>query len=145
MRAYDPKKAAQYHDEIHTHVPSEPALRVKALESLLVEKGLVDPGAIDAWVEIYRDQVGPNLALGSSHVPGPMPPTRTGCSSKEAPPLRNWASKDGPSDISMSLRTQTRSTTSSFAPCALAIPSPSESFRCRQPEPSHGRHPRRRR
>ena len=42
MRAYDPKKAAQHHDEIHAHVPSEPALRVKALESLLVEKGLVD-------------------------------------------------------------------------------------------------------
>jgi hypothetical protein len=42
MRAYDPKKAAQYHDEIHAHVPSESALRVKALESLLVEKGLVD-------------------------------------------------------------------------------------------------------
>ena len=61
MRAYDPKKAAQHHDEIHAHVPSEPALRVKALESLLVEKGLVNSGAIDAWIEIYRDQVGPKL------------------------------------------------------------------------------------
>src|SRR6516162_4776092 len=61
MRAYDPKKAAQRHHEIHAHVPSEPALRVKALESLLVEKGLVDSGAIDAWIEIYRDQVGPKL------------------------------------------------------------------------------------
>ncbi len=61
MRAYDPKKAAQHHDEIHAHVPSEPALRAKALESLLVEKGLVDSGAIDAWIEIYHDQVGPKL------------------------------------------------------------------------------------
>jgi hypothetical protein len=61
MRAYDPKKAAQHHHEIHAHVPSEPALRVKALESLLVEEGLVDSGAIDAWIEIYRDQVGPKL------------------------------------------------------------------------------------
>ena len=61
MRAYDPKKAAQHHHEIQAHVPSEPALRVKALESLLVEKGLVDSGAIDAWIEIYRDQVGPKL------------------------------------------------------------------------------------
>ena len=61
MTAYDPKKAAEYHDEIHTHVPSESALRVKALESLLVEKGLVDSGAIDAWLEIYRDQVGPKV------------------------------------------------------------------------------------
>jgi nitrile hydratase subunit alpha len=61
MRAYDPNKAAQLHEEIHAHVPSEPALRVKALESLLVEKGLVDSGAIDAWLEIYRDRVGPKL------------------------------------------------------------------------------------
>ena len=62
MRAYDPKKAAQHHDEIHAHVPSEPALRVKALESLLVEKGLVDSGAIDAWIgDHHRDQVGPKL------------------------------------------------------------------------------------
>jgi hypothetical protein len=36
MRAYDLQKAAQYHDEIHAHVPSESALKVKALESLLV-------------------------------------------------------------------------------------------------------------
>jgi nitrile hydratase subunit alpha len=61
MTAYDPHRAAEDHDEIHAHVPSEPALRVKALESLLVEKGLVDSGAIDAWIEIYRDQVGPKL------------------------------------------------------------------------------------
>jgi hypothetical protein len=61
MRAYDPNKAAQLHEEIHAHVPSEPALRVKALESLLVEKGLVNSGAIDAWLEIYRDHVGPKL------------------------------------------------------------------------------------
>jgi nitrile hydratase subunit alpha len=31
------------HDHIHQAVPSDVALRVKALESLLVEKGLVDP------------------------------------------------------------------------------------------------------
>lgn len=61
MRAYDPNEAAQLHEEIHAHVPSEPALRVKALESLMVEKGLVDPGAIDAWLEVFRDQVGPKL------------------------------------------------------------------------------------
>ncbi len=43
----------------HTDVPSDPALRVKALESLLVEKGLVDPAAVDALVDIYENQVGP--------------------------------------------------------------------------------------
>jgi nitrile hydratase subunit alpha len=35
------------------------ALRVKALESLLVEKGLVDPAALDALIDTYQNQVGP--------------------------------------------------------------------------------------
>jgi nitrile hydratase len=43
----------------HTDAPSDPALRVKALESLLVEKGLVDPAAVDALIDIYENQVGP--------------------------------------------------------------------------------------
>ena len=58
MAEYDPDHAAEHHHEIHSHVPSEPALRVKALESLLVEKGLVDSSAVDAWIELYRDEVG---------------------------------------------------------------------------------------
>jgi nitrile hydratase len=49
------------HDHHHDHqaVPSDPTLRVKALESLLVEKGLVDPAALDAIVETYENKVGP--------------------------------------------------------------------------------------
>jgi nitrile hydratase len=47
------------HAHDHTEVPSEPALRVKALESLLVEKGLVDPAALDVLVETYEHRVGP--------------------------------------------------------------------------------------
>ena len=39
----------QAHQHEHQAVPSDPALRVKALESLLVEKGLVDRAALDAW------------------------------------------------------------------------------------------------
>lgn len=35
------------------------ALRVKALESLLVEKGLVDPAALDAIVDHFEHRVGP--------------------------------------------------------------------------------------
>lgn len=61
MTDYDPSKAAEFHELIHSHVPSEPALRVKALESLLVEKGLIDPAALDAWIELYRDEVGPKI------------------------------------------------------------------------------------
>jgi nitrile hydratase subunit alpha len=49
------------HAEEHPHqeVPSDLALRVKSLESLLVEKGLVDRAAIDAMVDVYENKVGP--------------------------------------------------------------------------------------
>jgi nitrile hydratase subunit alpha len=46
-------------DHSHQAVPSEVALRVKSLESLLVEKGLVDPAALDALVDIFQHKVGP--------------------------------------------------------------------------------------
>lgn len=42
----------------HAHLP-DTALRVKALESLLVEKGLVDPAALDALIDTYEHKVGP--------------------------------------------------------------------------------------
>ena len=38
---------------------SEAAIRVKALESLLAEKGLIDPKALDALVDTYEHQIGP--------------------------------------------------------------------------------------
>jgi nitrile hydratase subunit alpha len=47
------------HDETHNAIPSDLALRVTALESLLVEKGLVDPAALDALVETYEHKIGP--------------------------------------------------------------------------------------
>ena len=40
-------------------VPSDIALRVKALESLLVEKGMVNPADIDATIDLYEHKVGP--------------------------------------------------------------------------------------
>lgn len=50
------------HDHDHDHdgsALSEVALRVRALESLLVEKGYVDPAALDALIETYETKVGP--------------------------------------------------------------------------------------
>lgn len=38
---------------------SDPALRVKALESILAEKGLIDPKALDALVDTYEHKIGP--------------------------------------------------------------------------------------
>jgi nitrile hydratase len=54
--------AHDHNDHDHDHgqePPSDMALRVKALESLLVEKGLVDPAALDAIVDHYEHKVGP--------------------------------------------------------------------------------------
>jgi nitrile hydratase len=57
--------ATHDHDHHHHHdgegqdPPSEMTLRVKALESLLVEKGLVDPAALDAIIDTYEHKVGP--------------------------------------------------------------------------------------
>jgi nitrile hydratase subunit alpha len=50
---------AHQHEHEHQAVPSDPALRVKALESLLVEKGLVDRAALDALVDTYEHKIGP--------------------------------------------------------------------------------------
>ena len=47
------------HDHDHTDPPSDLELRVKALESLLVEKGLVDPAALDILIDTYEHKVGP--------------------------------------------------------------------------------------
>lgn len=59
MASYDRDKIGKLHRELHAHLPPDPALRVKALESLAVEKGLVAPETIDTWIEMYRDKVGP--------------------------------------------------------------------------------------
>jgi nitrile hydratase len=45
----------------HHRLESEIALRVKAIESLLIEKGIVDPEALDAIIETYEHKVGPHI------------------------------------------------------------------------------------
>ncbi len=45
----------------HNEPESGPALRVKAIESLLIEKGVVDPAALDAIVDHYEHKVGPRI------------------------------------------------------------------------------------
>ena len=48
------------HEHDHRQdAPSDLTLRVKALETLLVEKGLVDPAALDAIVDTYEHKIGP--------------------------------------------------------------------------------------
>jgi nitrile hydratase len=47
------------HEHDHQAVPSDMTLRVKALESLLVDKGFIDPAALDALVDTFEHKVGP--------------------------------------------------------------------------------------
>jgi nitrile hydratase len=47
------------HDHDHQAVPSDLALRVKALESVLVEKGFVDPATLDVLIDTFEHKVGP--------------------------------------------------------------------------------------
>jgi len=42
-----------------TSPPPSPALRIKAIETLLTEKGLLDPAALDEMVDIFENRIGP--------------------------------------------------------------------------------------
>jgi nitrile hydratase subunit alpha len=59
MNTFDSDSAARAHQHLHTALPSDSALRVKALESLVVERGMVAQGTLDAWVEAYSEVIGP--------------------------------------------------------------------------------------
>ena len=48
-----------YHDHPHALLPPAPALRVKALETILTQKGLVDPAALDVIIDTYENKIGP--------------------------------------------------------------------------------------
>lgn len=59
MSSYDSEKAAALHRELHSHLPSQPALRLKALETVLVEKGYLAEDAVDKWLDDFSENVGP--------------------------------------------------------------------------------------
>jgi nitrile hydratase len=47
------------HDHPHSLLPPEPALRVRALETILTQKGLIDPAALDEIIDTYQNRIGP--------------------------------------------------------------------------------------
>ncbi len=49
-----------HHDHAHGSELSETQLRVRALETILTEKGYVDPAALDAIIEAYETRIGPH-------------------------------------------------------------------------------------
>src|SRR6059058_5119897 len=50
-----------HHDHAHGSELSETQLRVRALETILTEKGYVDPAALDRIVEAYETRIGPHI------------------------------------------------------------------------------------
>ena len=54
-------ESAQRHEHEHDHqvVPDDIALRVRALESILVDKEMIDPADLDAVVDAYENRIGP--------------------------------------------------------------------------------------
>ncbi|MGB7243748.1 MAG: nitrile hydratase subunit alpha [Sulfitobacter sp.] len=46
-------------DHSHALLPPDPALRVKALETILTRKGLIDPAALDVIIDTYENKIGP--------------------------------------------------------------------------------------
>ena len=68
-------------------MPSDPESRVKALEQVLVEKGYVDPAALDAIAEAYEHNVGPRN--------GARVVARAWCD----PGYRKWLLEDGTAAI----------------------------------------------
>src|SRR5438270_13250392 len=49
-----------HHDHEHGSELSEMQVRVRALESILTEKGYVEPAALDAIIETYETRIGPH-------------------------------------------------------------------------------------
>ena len=47
------------HDDPHALLPPDPALRVRALETLLARKGLIEPAALDEIIDTYQNRIGP--------------------------------------------------------------------------------------
>ena len=47
------------HDLAHSHLPSDPELRVKAVETLLLNKGLIDSKTLDELIDTYENRIGP--------------------------------------------------------------------------------------
>ncbi|MBE9061383.1 nitrile hydratase subunit alpha [cf. Phormidesmis sp. LEGE 11477] len=61
MTAYHHHAGSDPKSSSDSNIASDIALRVKAIEALLIEKGIVDPAALDTIIETYETKVGPHI------------------------------------------------------------------------------------
>ena len=59
MASFDRDNVRKIHEHLHSHLPSEPALRAKALMTVLEQKGYLRAENVDAWVAAYTEEIGP--------------------------------------------------------------------------------------
>ena len=77
------------HDDDHDNELDPMTARVRALETILAGKGLIDPAAIDAIVDIYENKVGPrNGARARSDLPA--------CAIARGSSTATWSSRERP-------------------------------------------------
>ena len=76
-----------HHHHDHSEL-SETELRVRALETVLTEKGYLDPAALDAIIQAYETKIGPHNGARVVARRGPIRPSGSCCS--RTPP-RPWA------------------------------------------------------
>ena len=53
------KNEGHSHHHNHSVLPEEPELRVKAIETLLIQKGLIDPNTLNELIDTYENKIGP--------------------------------------------------------------------------------------
>ena len=111
----------EHHDEYR---PSEISLRVKAIESLLVEKKLLDPVAVDKLVDAYENKIGPHNGARVVAKAWADPNTRSGSWAMEPKPSMNLAIRAYRAKTWWWWRTRPKPTIWSFAPCAPATRGP---------------------
>jgi len=87
MAASEPDDHDHDHKHDHGSELSPMAARVKALETLLTQKGLIDPAAVDAIVETYETKIGPRNG------------TRVVAKSWTDPQFRDWLARDATAAI----------------------------------------------
>ena len=49
----------QYHHHDHSLLPQEPELRVKAIETLLLNKGIINSNTVNELIDTYENKIGP--------------------------------------------------------------------------------------
>ncbi len=66
-------------------------VRVRALQTVLAQKGYIDPAALDVLIDTYQTKIGPRNGARVVAAPGSIPRSANGCSTTRPRPSRRSA------------------------------------------------------